>query len=92
MKIRLTKVEDGMTPDDMKEMVEATGMIKEGAVLDAHYPNKEELLRFGVAEEEDVGLLLVMMTLDQAVVLENIPGFEADPMIVCGDCYEVVEE
>lgn len=66
-------------------------MIKEGAVLDAHYPNKEELLRLGVAEE-DVGILLVMMTLDQAVVLENIPGFEADPMIVCGDCYEVVEE
>lgn len=91
MKIRLTKVEDGMTPDDMKEMVEASGMIKEGAVLDAHYPNKEELLRFGVAEE-DVGILLVMMTLDQAVVLENIPGFEVDPMIVCGDCYEVVEE
>lgn len=30
MKIRLTKVEDGMTPDDMKEMVEASGMIKEG--------------------------------------------------------------
>lgn len=91
MKIRLTKVEDGMTPDDMKEMVEATGMIKEGAVLDAHYPNKEELLRFGVAEE-DVGILLVMMTLNQAVVLENSPGFEVDPMIVCGDCYEVVEE
>lgn len=80
-----------MTPDDMKEMVEASGMIKEGAVLDAHYPNKEELLRLGVAEE-DVGILLVMMTLDQAVVLENIPGFEADPMIVCGDCYEVLEE
>lgn len=91
MKIRLTKVEEGMIPDDMKEMVEVSGMIKEEAVLDAHYPNKEELLRFGVAEE-DVGLLLVMMTLDQAVVLENIPGFEADPMIVCGDCYEVVEE
>lgn len=91
MKIRLTKVEDDMILDDMKEMVEATEMIKEGAVLDAHYPNKEELLRFGVAEE-DVGILLVMMTLDQAVVLENIPGFEADPMIVCGDCYEVLEE
>ncbi len=91
MKIRLTKVEDGMTPDDMKETVEATGMIKEGAVLDAHYPDKEELLRLGVAEE-DVGILLVMLTLDQAIVLENIPGFEADPMIVCGDCYEVLEE
>ena len=48
-------------------------------------------LVLGVAEE-DVGLLLVMLTLDQAIVLENIPGFEADPMIVCGDCYEVVEE
>lgn len=59
-------------------------------MLDAHYPNKEELLRLGVAEE-DVGILLVMMTLDQAVVLENIPGFEADPMIVCGDYYEVLE-
>lgn len=91
MKIRLTKVEDGMIPDDMKEKVEVAGMIKEGAVLDAHYPNKEELLHLGVAEE-DVGLLLVMLTLDQAIVLENIPGFEADPMIVCGDCYEVVEE
>lgn len=91
MKIRLTKVEEGMIPDDMKEMVEVSGMIKEGAVLDAHYPNKEELLRFGVAEE-DVGILLVMMTFDQAVVLENIPGFEVDPLIVCGDCYEVVEE
>lgn len=91
MKIRLTKVEEGMIPDDLKEMVEVSGMIKEGAVLDAHYPNKEELLRLGVAEE-DVGILLVMMTFDQAVVLENIPGFEADPMIVCGDCYEVVEE
>lgn len=91
MKIRLTKVEDGMIPDDMKEMVEATEMIKEGAVLDAHYPNKEELLRLGVAEE-DVGILLVMMAFDQAVVLKNIPGFEADPMIVCGDCYEVLEE
>jgi hypothetical protein len=41
MKIRLTKVEDGMTPDDMKEMVEASGMIKEGAVLDAHYRIKK---------------------------------------------------
>lgn len=91
MKIRLTKVEDGMTPDDMKEMVEASGMIKEGAVLDAHYPNKEELLRLGIAEE-NAGILLVMMTLNQAVVLENIPGFEADPMVVCGDCYEVLEE
>lgn len=91
MKIRLTKVEDGMIPGDMQEKVEAAGMIKEGAVLDAHYPNKEELLRLGVAEE-DVGLLLVMLTLDQAIVLENIPGFEADPMIVCGDCYEVVEK
>ena len=91
MKIRLTKVEDGMTPDDIKEMVEASGMIKEGAVLDAHYPYKEEMLRLGVAEE-DVGILLVMLTLDQAVVLENIPGFEADPMIVCGECYEVLEE
>lgn len=90
MKIRLTKVEDGMIPDDMKEMVEASGMIKEGAVLNAHVPTKEELLRFGVAEE-DVGLLLVMMTLDQAIVLEDIPGFEVDPMIVCGDCYEIVE-
>lgn len=89
MKIRLIKVEDGMIPDDMKEMVEATRMIKEGAVLDAHYPSKEELLRLGVAE--DVGILLVMLSLDQAVVLENIPGFEADPMIVCGDCYEVIE-
>lgn len=91
MKIRLTKVEDGMIPGDMQEKVEAAGMIKEGAVLDAHYPNKEELLRLGVAEE-DVGLLLVMLTLDQAIVLENIPGFEADPMIVCGDGYEVLEE
>lgn len=91
MKIRLTKVEDGMISDGMKEMVEATGMIKEGAVLDAHYPNKEELLRFGVAEE-DVGILLVMLTFDQAVVLENIPGFEADSVIVCSDCYEVLEE
>ena len=91
MKIRLTKVEDGMIPDDMKEMVEATEMIKEGAVLDAHYPNKEEMLHLGVAEE-DVGILLVMLTLDQAAVLENIPGFEVDPMIVCGDCYEVLEE
>lgn len=91
MKIRLTKVEDGMIPGDMQEKVEAAGMINEGAVLDAHYPNKEELLRLGVAEE-DVGLILVMLTLDQAIVLENIPGFEADPMIVCGDCYEVVEE
>lgn len=91
MKIRLTKVEDGTIPDDMKEMVEASGVIKEGAVLDAHYPNKEEMLRLGVAEE-DVGILLVMLTLDQAVVLENIPGSEADPMIVCGDCYEVLEE
>lgn len=91
MKIRLTKVEEGMIPDDLKEMVEVSGMIKEGAVLDAHYPNKEELLRLGVAEE-DIGILLVMMTLDQAVVLENIPVFEVDPMIVCGDCYEVVEE
>lgn len=90
MKIRLTKVEDGMIPGDMQEKVEAAGMIKEGVVLDAHYPNKEELLRLGVAEE-DVGLLLVMLTLDQAIVLENIPGFEADPMIVCGDCYEVIE-
>lgn len=90
MKIRLIKVEDGMIPDDMKEMVEATRMIKEGAVLDAHFPDKEELLRLGVAEE-DVGILLVMMGLDRAVVLENIPGFEADPMIVCGDCYEVIE-
>lgn len=91
MKIRLTKVEEGMIPDDLKEMVEVSGMIKEGAVLDAHYPNKEELLRFGVAEE-DIGILLVMMTFDQAIVLEGIPGFDADPMIVCGDCYEVVEE
>lgn len=90
MKIRLTKVEDCMMSGDMKGMVEASGMIKEGAVLDAHYPNKEELLSLGVAEE-DVGILLVMLTLDQAVVLENIPGFEADPMIVCGDCYEIVE-
>ena len=90
MKIRLTKVEDGMIPDDIKEMVEASGMIKEGAVLDAHYPTKEEMLRLGVAEE-DVGILLVMMTFDQAIVLENIPGFEADPMVVCGDCYEVIE-
>lgn len=90
MKIRLTKVEDCMMPGDMKGMVEASGMIKEGAVLDAHCPNKEELLSLGVAEE-DVGILLVMLTLDQAVVLENIPGFEADPMIVCGDCYEIVE-
>lgn len=91
MKIRLTKVEDGMIPDDMKEMVEASGVIKEGAVLDAHYPNKEEMLHLGVAEE-NVGILLVMLTLDQAVVLENIPGFEVDPMIVCGDYYEVLEE
>lgn len=90
MKIRLTKVEEGMMPDDIKEMVEASGMIKEGAVLDAHYPTKEELLRLGVAEE-DVCILLVMMDSDQAIVLENIPGFEADPMIVCGDCYEVIE-
>lgn len=90
MKIRLTKVEEGMMPDDIKEMVEASGMIKEGAVLDAHYPTKEELLHLGVAEE-DVGILLVMMASDQAIVLENIPGFEADPMIVCGDCYEVIE-
>nr|DAM57176.1 MAG TPA: hypothetical protein [Caudoviricetes sp.] len=90
MKIRLTKVEDCMMPSDMKGMVEASGMIKEGAVLDAHYPNKEELLSLGVAEE-DVGILLVMLTLNQAVVLENIPGFEADPMIVCSDCYEIVE-
>lgn len=90
MKIRLTKVEDGMIPDDMKEMVEATGMIREGAVLSAHCPTKEELLRFGVAEE-DVGILLVMMTLDQAIVLEDIPGFDVDPMIVCGDCYEIIE-
>lgn len=66
MKIHLTKVEDGMIPGDMQEKVEAAGMIKEGAVLDAHYPNKEELLRIGVAEE-DVGLLLVMLTLDQAI-------------------------
>lgn len=90
MKIRLTKVEDGMIPDDMKERVEASGMIKEGAVLNAHVPTKEELLRLGVAEE-DVGLLLVMMTLDKAIVLEDIPGFEVDPMIVCGDCYEIIE-
>lgn len=91
MKIRLTKIEDGMIPDDIKEMVEASGMIKEGAVLDAHFPNKEELLRLGVAEE-DVGILLVIMALDQVVVLENILGFEADPMVVCSDCYEVLEE
>lgn len=90
MKIRLTKVEDGMIPDDMKEMVEASGMIKEGAVLNAHVPTEEELLRFGVAEE-DVGPILAMMTLDQAIVLEDIPGFEVDPMIVCGDCYEIIE-
>ena len=91
MKIRLTKVENDMIPEDLKDMVENSGKIAVGAVLDAHYPNKEELLRFGVAEE-DVGILLVMMTLDQAIVLENIPGFEVDPMIVCGDCYEVLEE
>lgn len=90
MKIRLTKVENDMIPDDMKEMVEAAGVIKEGAVLNAHAPTKEELIHFGV-KEEDVGLILVMMTLDQAIVLEDIPGFDVDPMIVCGDCYEIVE-
>nr|DAH54646.1 MAG TPA: hypothetical protein [Caudoviricetes sp.] len=90
MKIRLTKVENGMIPDDMKEMVEAAGVIKEGAVLNAHAPTKEELLSYGV-QEVDVGIVLVMMTLDQAIVLEDIPGFDDDPMIICGDCYEIVE-
>lgn len=91
MKIRLTKVENDMIPDDLKEMIEASGMIEEGAVLNAHAPTKEELLQYGVAEE-DVDLVLIMMALDQAIVLEDIPGFDADPMMLCGDCYEVVEE
>lgn len=65
-------------------------VIYEGAILKAHFPTEKEMIEYG-ANPDTVKHALCKMSVEGALIIDDIPGFEADPIVIRQEDYEIVD-
>ncbi|WP_105492163.1 hypothetical protein [Escherichia coli] len=89
MKVRIVNFNiNSIHPDLLKNF--PYDYIYEGAVIDAHFPDADELISYGF-EEEEAELLANLMTCEGTVLVDGVPGFDEDPITIENCDYEIVE-